>query len=125
MNQLISSDRKKKHHLFGLNFKEHVLHFVNTHHLLHPDKTIMISVSGGVDSLALVDVLSSFGVNFELLHFNHGTRPQENLLEEKRIRDLGLELGVKVNVFHFDILLTDSNFEKRAVSYERISIMSL
>lgn len=110
----ISSDRKKKHHLFGLNFKEHVRSFVNSHHLIHPDKTIVISVSGGVDSLALVDVMSSFGVYFELLHFNHGTRPEENLLEENRIRDLAHELGVKVNVFHFDISLTDSNFEKKA-----------
>jgi tRNA(Ile)-lysidine synthase len=114
MPTLISSDRKKKHHLFGLNFKEHVRAFMNSHHLIHPNKTIVISVSGGVDSLALVDVISSFGVNFELLHFNHGTRPAENLLEENKIRDLGHELGVKVNVFHFDISLLDSNFEKRA-----------
>lgn len=114
MAQQISSDRKKKHHLFGLNFKEHVRAFINSHHLIDPDKTIVISVSGGVDSLALVDVISSFGVHFELLHFNHGTRPEENLLEEKSIRDLGHELGVKVNVFHFDISLFDSNFEKKA-----------
>lgn len=114
MDQLNSSDRKKKHHLFGLNFKEHIFHFVNSHHLLNPNKKIVISVSGGVDSLALVDVMSSFGVHFELLHFNHGTRPEENLLEEKKIIDLGLELGVKVNVFHFDISLSGSNFEKKA-----------
>lgn len=114
MGELISSDRKKKHHLFGLNFKEHVLNFVNTHHLIDPNKKIVIAVSGGVDSLALVDVISSFGVHFELLHFNHGTRPEENLLEEQTIRDLGFELGVKVNVFHFDISLDEKNFEKKA-----------
>lgn len=114
MAQQISSDRKKKHHLFGLNFKEHVRAFINSHHLINPNKTIIISVSGGVDSLALVDVISSFGVHFELLHFNHGTRPEENLLEEKSIRDLAHELGVKVNIFHFDISLEGSNFENKA-----------
>lgn len=114
MTQLISSDRKKKHHLFGLHFQEHVYHFIKSHRLIEPNKKIMISVSAGVDSLALVDVMSFFGVKFELLHFNHGTRPQENLLEEKAVLDLGGKLGVKVNVFHFDISLADSNFEKKA-----------
>lgn len=114
MAQQISSDRKKKHHLFGLNFKEHVRAFVDSHQLINPNKTMVISVSGGVDSLALVDVISSLGVHFELLHFNHGTRPAENLLEENKIRDLGHELGVKVNVFHFDISLEEKNFEKKA-----------
>ena len=114
MDQLISSDRKKKHHLFGLCFKEHVRAFMTSHQLINPDKSIVISVSGGVDSLSLVDVLSSFGIRFELLHFNHGTRPVENLIEEKRILDLGLELGVKVNVFHFDISLDEKNFEHKA-----------
>ncbi len=114
MNKIISSDRKKKHHLFGLNFKEHVFNFLDSHHLINAQKKIMISVSGGVDSRALVDVVSSFGVKFELLHFNHGTRPAENLLEEKTILDLGRELGVKVNVYHFDISLLSSNFEQSA-----------
>ena len=87
---------------------------MNSHQLINPNKTILISVSGGVDSLALTDVISSFGMEFELLHFNHGTRPEENLIEEKKIRDLAHELGVKLNVFHFDISLADSNFEKKA-----------
>ena len=114
MNQIISSDRKKKHHLFGLNFKEHIFDFMNSHMLISPHKKIMISVSGGVDSRVLVDILNSLGLNFELLHFNHGTRPHENAVEEKMVLELGLELDVKVNVYHFDISLLSSNFEKKA-----------
>ncbi|MBC7712902.1 MAG: tRNA lysidine(34) synthetase TilS [Rhizobacter sp.] len=106
--------RSKKHHLFCLNFKEHVRTFIKEHDLIHPDKKIILSVSGGVDSIVMADIFASLGVYFELLHFNHGTRPEENLKEEKLVLALGEKLGVKVNVFHFNFSLDQKNFEKTA-----------
>ena len=64
--------------------------------------------------MVLADVFASFGAPFELLHFNHGTRPLENAQEEKLILNLGKNLGIKVNVFHFDFSLKQKNFEKAA-----------
>ncbi|MBC7427849.1 MAG: tRNA lysidine(34) synthetase TilS [Bacteriovorax sp.] len=106
--------RLKKHHLFCLNFKEHVRTFIKEYDLIHPNKKIILSVSGGVDSLAMADIFGSFGEYFEILHFNHGTRPKENLEEEKLVMDLGEKLGVKVNVFRFEFSLNQKNFEKTA-----------
>jgi tRNA(Ile)-lysidine synthase len=114
MNKKSLNLRKKKHYLFCLNFKEYVRTFIKEHKLIHPDKKIILSVSGGVDSMALTDIFASFDGEFELLHFNHGTRPKENLQEEKQVIALGKKLGVKVNVFNFHFSLDQKNFEKTA-----------
>lgn len=106
--------RKKKHHLFCLNFKEHVRTFIKEHELIHPNKKIVLSVSGGVDSMVLADIFASFGEYFELLHFNHGTRPKENLEEEELVVSLAEKFNVKVNVFRFELSLRQKNFEKVA-----------
>ncbi len=119
----MSELRLKKHHLFCLNFKEHVRSFIQANELIDPDKKIAISVSGGVDSVALLDVLSSFNQHFELIHFNHGTRPLENKQEEELIMRLADQLDVKVNIFHFNLSLEEKNFEEKARS-ERKKIYS-
>lgn len=108
--------RHKKHHLFCLNFKEHVKRFVDEHRLINPNRKIAISVSGGVDSIVLADVLGSFNQDFELIHFNHGTRPSENKKEEELTRKLADQLEVKINVFHFGLSLSEKNFEEKARS---------
>ncbi|QDK41665.1 tRNA lysidine(34) synthetase TilS [Bacteriovorax stolpii] len=110
----MSELRYKKHHLFCLNFKEHVRSFIQDHELIHPDKKMAISVSGGVDSVALADVLGSFNQDFELIHFNHGTRPLENKKEEELVTKLADQLEVKVNIFHFNLSLDEKNFEEKA-----------
>lgn len=61
--------------------------------------------------MVLADIFASFGDHFELLHFNHGTRPLDNQKEEKLVRDLGKKLNVVVNVFHFNFSLEQKNFE--------------
>lgn len=113
MTETTSDQRKRKHHLFCLNFKEHVRTFIKEHDLIHPDKKIILSVSGGVDSMVLADVIASFGHYFELLHFNHGTR-KENTEEEALVTRLAQKLNVKLNVFHFDFSHDQKNFEKTA-----------
>lgn len=114
MDQPISSDRKKKHQLFCHNFQEHVHSFMSEHALIGQNKKMAISVSGGVDSLALMDVLSALGMDFELIHFNHGTRKAENKKEEELLVKLSQKRGVKLNTIHFNFSLEEKNFEKVA-----------
>ena len=82
--------------------------------LIHPEKKILISVSGGVDSIALADVMAGLGIRFELLHFNHGTRALENAQEENLVRELAKKWEVIVHVIPFQISLNDNNFENTA-----------
>jgi tRNA(Ile)-lysidine synthase len=114
------NSRQKKHLLFCLKFVEHVGAFIDDHNLLDKKienknaKKIILSVSGGVDSVVLVDIFSALEIKFELLHFNHGTRPEENALEEKLVSDLGKKLNVKVNVIYLNLSLDHKNFENVA-----------
>lgn len=107
-------DQAKRHRYFALNFKEHVRTFIADHALIHPDKKLAVAVSGGVDSVALADVLASLVRDFEIIHFNHGTRGEESDGDEKLVRSLGERLNVPVNVFRFKLSLNEKNFEKKA-----------
>lgn len=44
--------------------------------LLNPDKPVIVAVSGGPDSLCLLDILHKFGYLLMVAHFNHGLRPE-------------------------------------------------
>ncbi len=45
---------------------------------LQPDKPVIVAVSGGPDSLCLLDILHKFGALLMVAHFNHGLRPESN-----------------------------------------------
>lgn len=122
MNEVSLELRKKKHRLFCLNFERHIQNFIKELQLLPRYEKIIISVSGGVDSMVLLEVLRCWDLNLEieLLHFNHGTRPLENLNEEKLILDFGKKYNVKVNIVHLNLSLTEKNFEKKAREKRRV-----
>lgn len=60
---------------------------------------ILLAVSGGVDSMAMVKLFSDAGFNFGIAHFNFGLRGTESDLDEqfvtKTASDLGVELFIK------------------------------
>lgn len=43
---------------------------------LKPDKPVIVAVSGGPDSLCLLDILHKFSSLLMVAHFNHGLRPE-------------------------------------------------
>lgn len=101
-------------HPYRESFKAHILSFMNSHRLIDEKKKLIISISGGVDSLALADVMHSLGMKFELLHFNHGTRGIENNKEEKFIVEFAKKISSKLHVVHFKMNLSDANFENNS-----------
>ena len=50
-----------------------------------PNNSIIVSVSGGIDSMALIFLLNSLKYPLVAVHFNHQTRGQSNVDEEKLI----------------------------------------
>ncbi len=62
---------------------------------------ILIAASGGADSVALAHLLARYGrrvaspQNITLLHINHGWRGQESKEDERFVRKLAKELGVR------------------------------
>lgn len=75
-------------------------------HMLEAGDTVVVGVSGGPDSVCLLDVLrrlaeeSSFGL--QVVHINHGLR-QEAGEEEQYVRQLCIQWKLPCRVFHKDI----------------------
>jgi len=67
-----------------------VSQYIREHNLITPGDLVLVGVSGGPDSMALLHILSQLrpGLNFQLVvaHLNHGLRP-EAAAEEKFVLD--------------------------------------
>ncbi len=67
---------------------------------------ILVAVSGGVDSVVLVHLLSKCAYDFEVAHVNYKLRGSDSDLDEKLVCKLAASLQVP---FHSDIRLIDPN----------------
>jgi tRNA(Ile)-lysidine synthase len=84
---------------------------MNSLQLINPQKSNLVAVSGGVDSIALMYVLHAiFKGNLRVLHINHGTRP-ENSAEQNLVIKHCQFLNIEVDVMAFTLNLEQKNFE--------------
>jgi tRNA(Ile)-lysidine synthase len=60
-----------------------------------PEAPLLVAVSGGVDSVALLHALVAAGRKPVVLHFDHGWRT-DSALDAIRVRDLAVHHGLKV-----------------------------
>ncbi|MDO9182397.1 MAG: tRNA lysidine(34) synthetase TilS, partial [Bacteriovorax sp.] len=92
-------------------FVLHVQTFMNSLQLISPDKSILVAVSGGVDSVALMYVLADiFKGRIRILHINHGTRAA-NIDEENLVVKHCDILNLEVDIVRFTLNLDQQNFE--------------
>jgi tRNA(Ile)-lysidine synthase len=92
-------------------FVSHVHLFMDSMHLINPDMRILVAVSGGVDSMALMYVLAAiFKGNLRVLHINHGTRVENTDEEQLVIKHCNL-LGLELDIVKFQLSLKQTNFE--------------
>ena len=68
----------------------------------HKNEKIVVSVSGGVDSLVLFFILLNLGYDLVLVHFNHQKR-DNSILEADYLKTLCEELNVPFEYFILDI----------------------
>ncbi|WP_342480904.1 tRNA lysidine(34) synthetase TilS [Paenibacillus sp. FSL L8-0340] len=86
---------------------ESVLESAAEHRLWAPHDTIVVAVSGGSDSVALLRILHEISVNriplkLVCAHVNHGFR-DESVEEAEFVRQMAGELGVPFELAEFDI----------------------
>ncbi len=75
---------------------------------LDPQRTILVGVSGGPDSLCLLDLLHRAGYQVVVAHFNHRLRPEAEI-EAKAVEETARQLTVPFVVESADVQLYAQN----------------
>jgi len=71
--------------------------------LLPADKTVMVALSGGADSTALLHALIEVNVSPEACHVNHKLRGEASDRDEQFVRGMCSRLGVELHVRTIDV----------------------
>lgn len=79
-----------------------VQEFIEENQLLTPNERIIVGVSGGVDSVVLLNVLSKLGYNCIAAHCNFHLRGEESNRDEKFVEDLCKSYEVVFKKIDFD-----------------------
>ena len=79
--------------------------YIRKHGLLEKDKPVLVAVSGGADSVGLLDVLVRAGYRCIAAHCNFHLRGAESDRDEAFVRELCTQLGVPLEIASFDTLL--------------------
>lgn len=76
--------------------------YIRQRGLLNKTHPVLVAVSGGADSVALLDVLHRAGYTCIVAHCNFHLRGEESDRDEAFVRDLCAQTGVALQVKHFD-----------------------
>lgn len=88
---------------------------VSRHKMLTPNQRVLVALSGGADSTALLLSLRELGYGVYALHVNHNLRGGESLRDQHFCEDLCQRLNIPLTVKSVDV---KSYCEKNKVSIE-------
>ena len=91
-----------------------VMQYIREKELLAQGDKVLVCVSGGADSVALLDVLQRGGFECVVAHCNFHLRGEESDRDEAFVRGLGAG-ALRVHVQHFD---TEGYAKERGISIE-------
>jgi|LFRM01.1.fsa_nt_gb tRNA(Ile)-lysidine synthase len=84
-----------------------VLTTIKGYSMLQPGDSVVVGVSGGIDSTALLHVLwrlrESWSLQLHIAHLNHGIRGEDAAKDAQLVEALGAELGIPVHLRQLDI----------------------
>jgi len=79
---------------------DRVASVINSHNLINENDRVIVAVSGGADSLALLHILHDINLQLNLvaIYVDHGLRPQETPQEQKNIEVSCLALKIPFKI---------------------------
>ena len=92
----------KKKHYICIMFKHDIQKFIEEKSLFTLKDKVLVTLSGGADSVALLRVLLSLGYKCECAHCNFHLRGEESDRDEAFVRSLCEQLSVKLHIKHFE-----------------------
>ena len=63
---------------------------------------ILLAVSGGIDSMVLLNLLKTNGYNFAIAHCNFSLRREDSILDQKLVKKISQSHGVKLFIKEFN-----------------------
>jgi tRNA(Ile)-lysidine synthase len=76
--------------------------FIRDNHLIRKSDKILLTVSGGIDSIVMLDLFNRSGYNCGIAHCNFGLRGDESDGDEDFVRQLAYQYNVKFYCNHFN-----------------------
>ena len=82
---------------------------IDTHGLIPAGAKVVVGVSGGADSVALLQALHQLGIPVTVAHLNHQLRGEDSDADERFVRDLSNTLNLPVVVKSIDVRQLSEN----------------
>ena len=92
-----------------------IRHFISVHHLPKAPTRLLVALSGGADSVALLLILKQMGYDVVAVHCNFHLRGEESNRDEQFVRNLCHEQSVELHVKDFD---TENTAKAEGISIE-------
>jgi tRNA(Ile)-lysidine synthase len=83
--------------------------FISEKQLFSSNEKILLTVSGGIDSIVLFDLFVKAGFSFGVAHCNFSLRGSESDGDEQFVCDLAIKQGISIHVKRFDTSAFASN----------------
>lgn len=76
--------------------------YIHKHQLLEPNQELIVAISGGADSVAMLDILHFLGYKCSVAHCNFGLRNEESDGEQIFVNQLAHNYGMPFYTTNFD-----------------------
>lgn len=83
-----------------------VYQFIQKYKMVAPGQTVLAAVSGGADSMCLLDILLGMDIRVMAAHYNHGLRGMESNRDQEFVREYCLRHGVEFFTDKGDVRMT-------------------